>query len=185
MSAARASLVSGPVAMMHGRSLGTAVTSPATISTSGSSASRRVISALKRSRSTASAPPAGTRVSSAARITKEPSRRISSLSRPTALDRAAPRKELLHTSSHRLSLDCAGVLLFGLLLEQPHADAARGELKRCFRARQPRSDDGDDGLAGAHGVATAVESPAGGRVSEPDLASAFSSLGEGSSTPRE
>src|SRR5437016_5805496 len=58
----------------------------------------------KRSRSTASAAPAGTRVSSAARITSEPSRRISSFKRPTALSSLSPRKELLQTSSARRSV---------------------------------------------------------------------------------
>src|SRR5262249_19793509 len=57
-----------------------------------------------RSRSTASAAPAGTRLSSAARITSDPSRRISSFSRPTALSSLSPRNELLHTSSARRSV---------------------------------------------------------------------------------
>ena len=55
-----------------------------------------------RSRSTASAAPAGTRTASATRITSEPSRRISSLRRPTALSSLSLRKELLQTSSARL-----------------------------------------------------------------------------------
>ena len=55
-------------------------------------------------RSTASAAPAGTRATSAARITIEPSRRISSLIRPTALSILSARNELLHTSSASASV---------------------------------------------------------------------------------
>ena len=53
----------------------------------------------KASRSTASAAPAGTRASSAHRMISEPSRRISSLRRPTALSSLSPRNEFEHTSS--------------------------------------------------------------------------------------
>ena len=62
-----------------------AAISSRTISISGCAASAAVIAAEKPSRSTASAPPAGTWLASAARMTSEPSRRISSCSRPTAL----------------------------------------------------------------------------------------------------
>ena len=62
-----------------------------------------------RSRSTASAAPAGTRLASAARMTSEPSRRISSFSRPTALSSLSPRKELLQTSSASRSVLCTAV----------------------------------------------------------------------------
>ena len=89
----------------------------------------RVICALKRSRSTASAPPAGTRVWSAARITNEPSRRISSFRRPTALASAAPRNEFEHTSSHRPSLVCAGVRASGFCSSSRTRTPALGELR--------------------------------------------------------
>jgi hypothetical protein len=59
-------------------------------------------------RSTASARPAGTAVSSARRSTNEPRRRISSLSSPTALVGTLERSELLHTSSAKSALWCAG-----------------------------------------------------------------------------
>jgi hypothetical protein len=50
---------------------------------------------------------------SAACITSEPARRSSSLRRPTAFTSAAPRIEFEQTSSHRLSVFCAGVRAFG------------------------------------------------------------------------
>jgi hypothetical protein len=78
---------------------GIARTSSRTSVMSGWAASSRVTASAKRSRSTASAAPAGTRLASAARITSDPSRRISSLRRPTALSSLSPRKELLQTSS--------------------------------------------------------------------------------------
>jgi hypothetical protein len=74
---------------------------------------RRVISAEKRSRSTAIAPPAGTRTLSPTCITSEPARRISSFSSPTALLSAAPRKELEQTSSAKPSPVWAGVRALG------------------------------------------------------------------------
>ena len=68
------------------------------------------MAAEKPSRSTASAPPAGTWLASAARITSELSRRISSCSRPTALfSRSSERSELEQTSSARPSVRCASV----------------------------------------------------------------------------
>src|SRR4029079_8431658 len=74
---------------------------------------RAVTSAEKRSRSTANAPPAGTGVAAAARIQCEASRRLSSLSRPTAFDSAAPRNELEQTSSQKFSLTAAAVRFVG------------------------------------------------------------------------
>ncbi len=96
-----ASPVSGPVARITGRASGMRVTSSVTTSMFAWPRIAREISSAKRSRSTASAPPAGTAVRSAERITSEPERRISSLSRPTAFDSEAPRSELEHTSSAR------------------------------------------------------------------------------------
>ena len=67
--------------------------------TSGCPSSAVVTARANRSRSTASAAPAGTRHASATRMMSEPSRRISSFKRPTALSSLSARKELLHTSS--------------------------------------------------------------------------------------
>ena len=84
-------------------------TSSRWMATSGSASSAAVTPAANRSRSTASAPPAGTRVSSPTRITSDPSRRISSLSSPTAFSSESPRNELLQTSSASRSVRCAAV----------------------------------------------------------------------------
>ena len=50
-----------------------------------------------------------TRLASAARITSDPRRRISSFSRPTALSSLSPRNELLQTSSASRSVLCTAV----------------------------------------------------------------------------
>ena len=107
MSADSASEVNGPVATITGSrpvAGGIARTSSRTIVTSGCVASACVISSENRSRSTASAAPAGTRLASAARMISDPSRRISSFRRPTALSSLSPRSELLQTSSARRSV---------------------------------------------------------------------------------
>ena len=69
----------------------------------------------KPSLSTASAPPAGTRVLSAHSIMSEPKRRISSFKSPTAFSIFPARRELLHTSSAKFSLLCAGENFFGFI----------------------------------------------------------------------
>ena len=79
------------------------------MATSGSRSSAAVIPCANRARSTARAPPAGTRVSSATRITSDPSRRISSLSSPTAFSTWSARNELLQTSSASRSVWWTGV----------------------------------------------------------------------------
>ena len=106
MSAESASDVSGPVAMIQGEpsGSGTAVISPRVSVISGCDDTASVTTDEKRTRSTARAPPAGTRAASAPRMTIEPSRRISSLSRPTAFSSESPRNELLQTSSARWSV---------------------------------------------------------------------------------
>ena len=72
----------------------------AQISISGCASSAAVTAAAKPSRSTASAPPAGTWWASPQRMISEPSRRISSCSRPTALvSRSSERNEFEQTSS--------------------------------------------------------------------------------------
>ena len=73
----------------------------------------------KRSLSTASAPPAGTRVASAASIVSEPSRRISSFRSPQALPQTSSLlKELEQTSSQKASLSMRGGTACGLLLDE-------------------------------------------------------------------
>src|SRR5438270_4574021 len=107
MSDDSASEVSGPVATMTGFAAlesGIAVTSSRTIVMSGCDAIAAVMASANLSRSTASAAPAGTRLSSATRMTSDPRRRISSFKRPTALSSLSPRNELLHTSSARRSV---------------------------------------------------------------------------------
>ena len=100
-----------------------------------------VIRSAKRSRSTASAAPAGTRLASAARMTSEPSRRISSFSRPTALSSLSPRKELLQTSSASRSVLCTAVGRDRPHLVERDRHAARGGLPGRFGAGQPAADD--------------------------------------------
>ena len=86
-------------------------TSALRISIRGWSLSARVTAAENPSRSTASAPPAGTWLASAARMMSEPSRRISACNRPTALLAASSeRNELEQTSSARPSVRCASVM---------------------------------------------------------------------------
>ena len=99
--AARSGEVSGPVAMMTlSQSSGGTATSPRTSVISGCDASAAETAAENPSRSTASAPPAGTWWLSAARITSEPSRRISACSRPTALwSLSSERNEFEQTNS--------------------------------------------------------------------------------------
>src|SRR5262245_23713201 len=102
MSPDKASDVSGPVATMTGLlglAAGISGISSRTIVTRRCAASVPVTVSANRSRSTANAAPAGTRLASAARITSESSRRISSFSRPTALSSLSPRKEFEQTSS--------------------------------------------------------------------------------------
>ena len=92
------------MATTSGRPGGKSLTSPGTTSMSDSRAMASVMNRANRSRSTASASPAGTRVSSAATSTAEPRRRISSLRRPTAFSGLLERSELEQTSSERASL---------------------------------------------------------------------------------
>ncbi len=103
MAAARRTDVSGPVATIAGspgpRLSGMSVTSSRTRVMAGCPLMARVMNSANCPRSTASAAPAGTRVASAARMTSDPSRRISSLSSPTALSSLSARSELLHTNS--------------------------------------------------------------------------------------
>ena len=108
--------VRGPVAMMTlSQSCGGIVsTSPRSIVMSGCSFNALVTPAEKISRSTASAPPAGTAAFAPSRIMSELSLRISSCSKPTALcSWSSERKEFEQTSSAQPSVLCAGVSLIG------------------------------------------------------------------------
>ena len=102
MASAMAGDVSGPVAMMTGPA-GTSQHSPGSTVMRGFSRIRAVTRAEKPCRSTASAPPAGTRLASAARMMSESKRRISSLSRPQALESLSALSELEQTSSAKPS----------------------------------------------------------------------------------
>ncbi len=109
--------VSGPVAT---------ITWPQDASGRSGTASRRISTsafalaalaaraAAKPSRSTASAPPAGSLCASPARMIREPQRRISSCSSPTALCMlSSERNELEHTSSASVPVLCAAVVRIG------------------------------------------------------------------------
>jgi len=105
--------VKGPLAIMQGRSSGISVTSSCVMVINGWFLIFSVTYSLKGTLSTAKAPPAGTRVASAASMISDPSRRISSFKRPTAFSTLAARKELLHTNSAKKSVWWAGDFLCG------------------------------------------------------------------------
>ena len=93
MASASGSEVRGPEAMTTSPS-GMDVTSPGIMVILGWLKMVSVTMRAKPSRSTASAPPAGTAVASAQRRIRLSSRRSSSFSRPTAFSSPAPRREL-------------------------------------------------------------------------------------------
>ena len=116
MAVLRSGEVSGPVATMTlSQSLGgRPATSAREMVISGCASRRRVTSAEKASRSTASAPPAGSLVLSPAAMMTELARRISSCSRPTAfVSHSSERNELEQTSSARPSVLWASVMRWG------------------------------------------------------------------------
>src|SRR5207247_1297147 len=99
--------------------------------------SRAVTAAAKPSRSTASAPPAGSLWASAAARISEPQRRISSCSSPTALFIASSeRKELEQTSSASRSVACASVARSGRISCSTAVTPARAS---CQAASLPAS----------------------------------------------
>ena len=91
------------------------VTSPSTTVMLGWIRTASVTAWEKASRSTARAPPASTRVWSAQRRMREPQRRSSSFSSPTAFSSWSERRELEHTSSAKPLLWWAGVILWGFI----------------------------------------------------------------------
>ena len=125
--------VSGPVAMMQGAS-GRASTSAVSNLTRGCSISAFVMHAENFSRSTASAPPAGTRASSAARRMSESSRRISAFKRPEALVKCSAFSELEQTNSANPSMWWAGENFFGFMSTSRTATPRRAS---CQAASQP------------------------------------------------
>ena len=98
MASASGSEVRGPEAMTTSPS-GMDVTSPGIMVMLGWLKMVSVTMWAKPSRSTASAPPAGTAVASAQRMMRLCSRRSSSFRRPTAFSSPAPRRELEQQSS--------------------------------------------------------------------------------------
>ena len=119
MTAASASAVRGPVATNTYSSPETSGTVsyslPITV-TFGSALIFSVTYAANFSRSTASAPPAGTLDAAAASIVSEPRIRISSFKRPQAFAYTSLLlSEFEHTSSLSRGLSCAGVYFFGFM----------------------------------------------------------------------
>jgi hypothetical protein len=111
-ASARAGEVSGPVARitLSQSAGGRPAISSRRISISGWRSSRSVTAREKPSRSTASAPPAGSLWASALARISDPARRISSCSRPTALFSASSeRSELEQTSSAQSAVWWASV----------------------------------------------------------------------------
>ncbi len=131
-----ASVASGPAATIVYSSVSISETSPEITSMRGCDLIFSVTAAENPSRSTASAPPAGTRFRSAQLIITESSRRISSLSSPTALKSPSARSELLHTSSAKSPLLCAAVRFSGFISNNRTSAPA---FAACQAASQPAS----------------------------------------------
>ena len=148
MSAESAGEVSGPVAMTTGRlrrDSGIRSTSSRTTVMSGcasTAASSPPRSA--RGRRPARRPP-GTRTASATRMTSEPSRRISSFSRPTALSSLSLRSELLQTSSARSGVSMDVGAAHRPHLVNRHRYAARRHLPGRLAPGETAADDVDHG----------------------------------------
>ena len=115
MASASGSEVSGPLATMTCPSAGRSVTSPSTTVILGWLRIFSVMASEKAWRSTASAPPASTRWASAQAMMREPQRRSSSFSSPTAFSSWSERRELEHTSSPKDGLWWAGVIFWGFI----------------------------------------------------------------------
>lgn len=94
IAAPSASEVSGPVAMIQRPLAGSSRSSPGARLTSGSARRAAVTLAENASRSTASAPPAGSLWRSAIAMTSPPAARISQCSSPTALFTSSSERKL-------------------------------------------------------------------------------------------
>ena len=93
--------------------------------------------ALKSSRSTASAPPAGTRASSAQARTRLPARRSSSWRSPTALCGSSERSELEQTSSANPSRRCTGDRRPGFISTRSTSTPARASVQAASLPARP------------------------------------------------
>ena len=76
-------------------------------------------------------------------MTSEPSRRISSFRRPTALSSLSPRKELLQTSSARRSVLCTAVGRTGRISWSVTGTPREAACQAASEPGQPAADDGD------------------------------------------
>ena len=116
MAVASGCEVRGPVAtitLSHSAG-GSPAISPNSTVTFGCARTAAVTASENATRSTASAPPAGSLWASAMRMISEPQRRISSCSNPTALcSWSSERKELEHTSSAKPPVRWASVSFCG------------------------------------------------------------------------
>ena len=144
MASASGAEVRGPVATMTlPQSAGgrPAISVAARSRSADGRASALVTAAENPSRSTASAPPAGTWLASAARMISEPSRRISACSRPTALLAASSeRNELEQTSSARPSVWCASVIRAGRISCSTTGTPALAICQAASEPARPRAD---------------------------------------------
>ena len=103
-----------------------------------------VIYAENAALSTASAPPAGTRVFAAASIVSEPKMRISSFRSPQALPKTSSLfKEFGADKLREPVRRVRGRTLLRLAFEKAHAHAALRQPIGRLAARQPRADDDD------------------------------------------
>src|SRR5262245_29866197 len=100
----------------------------------GCDSTASVMRRAKATRSTASARPAGTAHSSAASMTSEPSRRISSLSSPAAFESPAARSEFEQTSSAKSRERWAGEKRSGFISKSSTSTPRRAI---CHAASQP------------------------------------------------
>ena len=105
-----------------------------------------VTSAANTSRSTVSAWPPGNARLLRGRSSSESRRRSSSFSSHGAVDSDSLFSELLHTSSARRSVWCAGVGRTGRISWSTHGKSAARDLPGGFRAGEAAADD-VDGLA--------------------------------------
>ena len=123
--ALKASLVRGPVArttaLAPSATSAMSVTSRRTISMSGSASIRAVTSAENASRSTASAPPAGTACARATSKTDDPSASSSAFNMPAALSGFMLFNEFEQTSSAQFPVLCTSVWRSGRISNSVHA----------------------------------------------------------------
>ena len=178
MAADSAGEVSGPVAtitLSHSGD-GNPATSLRSMATRGCASSCRVTSSEKPSRSTASAPPAGSLWRSPAAMMSEPARRISSCSRPTALVAASSERKLLEqTSSASPPVLCASVRRCGRISWSTTGTPARAT---CQAASLPASPPPTMWM-GAYGMRLPLRPDAANCNAEPEAGSRSRGAGVG------